>query len=62
MGDDWKGKFDFLGKYCDVRYLARTKDISSTSLKEILKHFIQISPDKIRESITLLEQILNNFE
>lgn len=33
MGDDWKGKFDFLRKYCDVIYLPRTKNISTTLLK-----------------------------
>ena len=33
MGDDWKGKFDFLSDLCEVRYLARTPDISSTDLK-----------------------------
>ncbi len=33
MGDDWKGKFDFLQEYCNVVYLPRTQDISSTMLK-----------------------------
>ena len=33
MGNDWKGKFDFLKKYCDVIYLPRTKNISTTLLK-----------------------------
>jgi glycerol-3-phosphate cytidylyltransferase len=37
MGDDWKGKFDFLKKYCKVVYLKRTPDISTTLLKELLK-------------------------
>lgn len=37
MGDDWKGKFDFLKKYCEVRYLPRTKGVSTTALKTILK-------------------------
>ena len=36
MGDDWKGKFDFLSDYCDVVYLERTADISTTQLKENL--------------------------
>ena len=39
IGDDWKGKFDFLKKYCEVIYLPRTKDISSTILKDRLKDF-----------------------
>ena len=32
MGDDWKGKFDFLKKYCEVVYLDRTRDISTTQI------------------------------
>jgi len=34
MGDDWKGKFDNLKKLCEVIYLPRTKNISTTLLKE----------------------------
>ena len=34
IGSDWKGKFDHLSKYCEVRYLDRTKNISSTLLRE----------------------------
>lgn len=34
IGSDWKGKFDHLNKYCEVKYLERTKDISSTMLRE----------------------------
>lgn len=33
MGDDWEGEFDFLQEYCDVVYLARTHDISTSVLK-----------------------------
>ncbi|WP_297453972.1 glycerol-3-phosphate cytidylyltransferase [Persephonella sp.] len=33
MGDDWKGKFDYLKKYCEVVYLKRTPGISSTYLR-----------------------------
>ena len=33
MGDDWKGKFDFLSDLCKVVYLPRTSGISSTDLK-----------------------------
>lgn len=34
MGDDWKGKFDFLKDFCDVIYLSRTKGVSSTEIKQ----------------------------
>lgn len=34
IGDDWEGKFDFLN--CEVRYLSRTENISSTEIKKII--------------------------
>lgn len=37
MGDDWEGKFDFLKDYCEVVYLPRTPEISTTSIKQNLK-------------------------
>lgn len=37
MGDDWKGKFDFLNDFCEVIYLNRTKNISSTDIKLHIK-------------------------
>ncbi|MCM3585201.1 glycerol-3-phosphate cytidylyltransferase [Mesobacillus maritimus] len=36
MGDDWKGKFDFLKDYCEVIYLPRTEGISTTQIKKEL--------------------------
>ena len=37
MGDDWEGKFDFLKDYCDVVYLPRTPEISSSQIKKDLR-------------------------
>lgn len=34
IGDDWKGKFDHLSRYCDMIYLERTKGISSTQIRK----------------------------
>lgn len=36
MGDDWKNKFDYLKEYCEVIYLSRTPEISTTKIKEII--------------------------
>lgn len=37
MGDDWKGKFDFLAEEgAEVVYLTRTPEISSSQIKEDL--------------------------
>lgn len=33
LGSDWRGKFDYLKNYCEVIYLERTKNISSTLLR-----------------------------
>ena len=37
MGDDWCGQFDFLKDYCEVVYLPRTPEISTTKIKSDLK-------------------------
>lgn len=37
IGDDWKGKFDFLEKFCEVIYLERTPEISTTKIKSDLE-------------------------
>ena len=37
MGSDWRGKFDELNNLCKVVYFERTKGISTTKLKSILK-------------------------
>ena len=34
IGSDWMGKFDHLNKYCEVVYLERTKNISSTQIRQ----------------------------
>ena len=36
MGDDWKGKFDLLEDLCQVVYLPRTPEISTTKIKKEL--------------------------
>ena len=33
VGSDWIGAFDYLKQYCEVVYLERTKDVSSTMLR-----------------------------
>lgn len=36
MGDDWKGEFDFLEAFCEVVYLPRTPEISTSGIKAAL--------------------------
>lgn len=37
IGNDWEGKFDFLKESCEVVYLSRTPEISTTQIKQELK-------------------------
>ena len=36
IGDDWKGKFDYLSEFCNVKYLERTSSISSTLIRSTI--------------------------
>ncbi|MBD7950940.1 glycerol-3-phosphate cytidylyltransferase [Oerskovia rustica] len=36
MGDDWEGKFDEFSDLCEVKYLARTAEISTSQIKSDL--------------------------
>ena len=38
MGDDWAGKFDDLKDLCEVVYLPRTPEISTTQIKKDLNN------------------------
>lgn len=42
VGSDWVGAFDYLKDYCEVVYLERTKDISSTMLREKNEHIQRV--------------------
>jgi len=41
MGNDWEGKFDFLRNHCEVVYLPRTDDISSTDIKKQMDAYLK---------------------
>jgi len=63
IGEDWRGKFDYLKEICDVVYLPRTEGISTTQLKSIIKSLIlQIRSENVEEVISILEQIIKNWE
>lgn len=47
MGDDWKGKFDFLKEYCEVVYLPRTEGISATKIKKDLNKQLYAQPNQM---------------
>ena len=62
MGSDWEGKFDDLKEFCDVSYLPRTNDISSSALKNSLREISKISTTKLKDAIDSLNQILLDLD
>lgn len=51
MGDDWKGKFDFLTKYCEVIYVERTPVISTTKIKSDLSNITEHDLSKLESTM-----------
>jgi len=62
IGDDWKGEFDFLKEHCEVVYLKRTKDISTTKLKKSLTNFLSIPKEDILNAFKVIETLKKDFE
>jgi glycerol-3-phosphate cytidylyltransferase len=42
LGSDWRGKCDYLTEYCEVVYLDRTKDVSSSDLRDVRHGIVQL--------------------
>lgn len=55
MGDDWVGKFDDLVDVCDVVYLPRTRDVSTTGIRQVL-HGLQ--QERVMELKRAAEHVL----
>jgi len=49
MGDDWEGKFDFLKEHCEVVYLSRTKNVSTTQFKNSAESIIKLLEQMVKE-------------
>lgn len=62
MGDDWKGHFDYLSEYCEVIYLPRTKNISTTTLKKSLTNFLSIPREDLIKAFDILAALKKDLE
>ena len=61
MGSDWEGKFDHLRAHCEVVYLPRTEGVSSTEVKSLLRDLNHEHIGRIKESLDLIESILERL-
>ncbi|KAF1017379.1 MAG: Glycerol-3-phosphate cytidylyltransferase [Stenotrophomonas maltophilia] len=62
MGDDWVGKFDHLAPACEVVYLSRTSDISSTEFKRLLSILDAEHVGELKKALDLISTIVDRFE
>ncbi|MFV3382631.1 MULTISPECIES: adenylyltransferase/cytidyltransferase family protein [Pseudomonas] len=61
MGADWQGKFDDLGEYCEVIYLERTQDISTTHLKNVLADLRSDNIARLKDALDVLQTVAREF-
>ena len=51
MGNDWVGKFDHLSEFCEVVYLDRTEEISTTDIKQALAKISETEVNQLEQSL-----------
>jgi glycerol-3-phosphate cytidylyltransferase len=61
MGDDWSGKFDDLSDQCQVIYLPRTADVSSTEIRQLVHSFKQEQVLALKNSAEYVVQLINKL-
>ncbi|TMN92331.1 glycerol-3-phosphate cytidylyltransferase [Pseudoalteromonas phenolica] len=59
MGSDWAGKFDELKDLCEVVYLDRTEDISTTDIKQSLSILDTKHLEEIHSSLDTAMIVVN---
>ncbi|MCP3932609.1 MAG: glycerol-3-phosphate cytidylyltransferase [Bacteroidetes bacterium] len=61
IGEDWKGKFDFLESNCQVHYLPRTEGISTSDIKHQLYQISNLNPDDLSTIFNILQNLKEDF-
>ncbi len=61
MGDDWAGKFDDLSDLCRVEYLPRTKGVSTTGLKEMLRVLDPSHIEEMQDALGVVSRLLDHY-
>ena len=61
MGHDWEGKFDHLSEHCEVVYLPRTENISSTQIKQALAVVDHSHIDELKKALDIISNIVGQL-
>lgn len=62
MGHDWEGEFDNLREHCEVVYIPRTPDISSTKVKKSLKILDRQHINELKHALDTVSAIVDRLE
>lgn len=62
MGHDWTGKFDELSQLCEVTYLPRTPNISSTDIKKSLTPLDRSHIESLKQSLDVMASIIDQLD
>jgi len=58
MGDDWVGKFDDLSNVCEVVYLPRTREVSTTEIRQLVHALHEERVGEIRSVLQHLNSLV----
>ncbi|MBK1688182.1 adenylyltransferase/cytidyltransferase family protein [Rubrivivax gelatinosus] len=58
MGDDWVGKFDDLADLCEVVYLPRTQDVSTTEIRQLVAALHADKLAELKAAANHLQQVI----
>jgi glycerol-3-phosphate cytidylyltransferase len=61
MGHDWEGKFDHLSQHCEVVYLPRTENISSTQIKQVLSVVDRSHVNELKTALDIISNIVDRL-
>jgi glycerol-3-phosphate cytidylyltransferase len=61
MGHDWEGKFEHLRAICEVTYLSRTENVSSTQIKQLLAVVDRTHVDELKKALDIISSIVGQL-
>lgn len=61
MGDDWVGKFDDLRDVCEVIYLPRTPDVSTTEIRQLVSSLHADRVAELRRAVQHVSELVGRM-
>jgi glycerol-3-phosphate cytidylyltransferase len=61
MGDDWVGRFDDLSDLCKVVYLPRTRDVSTTEIRQMVTALHAERVDELQRAVQHVQDLVTRL-